>query len=307
MYKSGIPIQESLMEMARGGGSISLRAAIARVVTALRRGTSMNAALYNERLVDSLQARLVEAGEKTGTLESIFPAIATDAQRRIKLRRTVIMKLAYPVFSIVAAILLIPLSTLVSSGFGTYFKEAILPLLGLTAIGAIIVYFVRFMGKRGQNRLYRDKLLLGIPLLGRLMRNFAWARFCRAFALSYGAGMDLRETVRLAVGVMGNQALQEEMAGALSAVDRGSPLSNFFTASLTTPQIITDLLGTGEQTGRFDEMMNSAANHFEELSERQLMAFTTALYVLAFLLSSVYIGYKVITFYTGLFKMEMSF
>ncbi|MBF0563943.1 MAG: type II secretion system F family protein [Nitrospirae bacterium] len=310
MYKSGIPLEESLAEIAGGTGgggrSIAFEAAITRVINGLHRGVSLSAALYGEGLVDTLQVRLVEVGQKSGNLEFVFSAIASDAQRRITLRRTVIGRLAYPVLLIPAAILLIPLSTLVSSGFGAYFKAAILPLIELSGIGAGIIYLLRFMGKRGANRIYRDRLLLSIPILGRWVRNMSWARFCRAFALSYGAGLEMRETVRLAISVMGNHAMQEENMGAVNTVDSGRPLSYFFRASKTTPHIITDMLGTGEQTGNLDEMTNSAANHFEELSERQLVVLTTVLYAMVFVSVSIYIAYKVITFYTNLFKMEMS-
>jgi type II secretory pathway component PulF len=89
-------------------------------------------------------------------------------------------------------------------------------------LGVAILLFVLRLSPAGLR--LRERMILGIPILGSMIRNSLRARFLRAMAFAVDSGMPLPEALRLSAGATGSPALSREADGVASHVDRGRAL-----------------------------------------------------------------------------------
>lgn len=305
-YRSGIPLDESLAEIARTTANQALSHTFERVRLHIQQGMTLTRALALEGLLTRLQATLLELAEQSGTLHKVLPTLIEDASSQIALRRTIVASLSYPVLIVLAVFFLMPLPSLFTTGLGTYTGSVALHLLTLTALVGIPFALYRFMSKGDLRRMNRDRLLLMIPLLGRVISLSAWGRFCRSLATGYAAGLDLEQTIPLALGSMNNQALQYQNRDLATTVTEGKTLSDFFhTHNTGIPSLITQMVATGEQSGTLDVTMHKAAQLIEEDARRFLLVLTTVLAAAIFVLAAAYAAYNIIGFYLNYTRQIM--
>ena len=77
----------------------------------------------------------------------------------------------------------------------------LLAVLGLLGLGAWILTIPAV-------RLEKDRLLLGLPVAGRLLKTVYTAQFASAFSLLYASGISILESLDAAAAVMGNSYIR---------------------------------------------------------------------------------------------------
>src|SRR6185369_9254288 len=91
-----------------------------------------------------------------------------------------------------------------------------------------------------------DGLLLKMPILGTIFRKVAVARFCRTLATLTSSGVPILESLDITARTAGNAIVE--------------PLK----ATGIFPNMVTQMIGVGEQTGALDAMLNKIADFYED-------------------------------------------
>ena len=118
------------------------------------------------------------------------------------------------------------------------------------------LYILRRFIKTPRGRLIYDTIKLKMPLLGKLNRKIAIARFCQTFAGMSAAGVPILRSLAVSANTSGNVIIQDAVLKVAEQVQQGAGLSKPLEATGEFPLMVTRLISAGEQSGNLDTMLN---------------------------------------------------
>lgn len=293
MLHSGVNILKAFQVAGAKSHHPRLQRVSAEIVDDLRKGTEVSTALENRgRAFPPLVIDLVRVADQTGALPEVLLGLADHYDNLIRLRRTFIGQITFPVIQFVAAILIIAgliwlLGMIASSnnstpmdilGFGLVGTHGALTWLGGwagTIVGGTILYFIVSNGLSG--RAFIHSLLLKVPVVGGCLRSFAMARFSWAFALTQQAGMPIRPSLESSLKATGNGAYVAAIPMVVGLVSEGYELSVALKETGLFPRDYLELVRVGETSGTVPETLERLSPQLEEQARRSLSALTATL------------------------------
>lgn len=315
LLAAGIPMNRSLSILAHQasrGQSGVLQIVHAEVTN----GQSLADAMSKfEGLFNRVEIAMVRAGETGGFLDVVLAQIADFQSRERDLKGRIKSALAYPavlagVSVAVLAFLLtyfIPQFSVMFEGMGgtlPALTQAIIALsnavvqhgpltLLILAILGVILY--RVMQSNSAKRQF-ERILLGTPLLGRVIARFCLVRFSRMLGTLIASGVPLIASLRVAREALGNQILADTMKQSIEDVTKGKSLSNSLRhCEKLFPLSTIEMLAVAEEAGRLDQELQRLANVYEQDMDRQLRTLVTMaepllLFIMAALVGTIVIG-----------------
>src|SRR5947209_7573961 len=293
---------------------------------ALIDGRSFSQALREmPRIFPPLFVNLVAAGEASGALPEILLRLVKHLMQAKNLRDRVQQALIYPAFLAVAGAGLItifitymvpqltgfmaqmggalPLPTRIlmqiHHAIITYWWLAI-----LIAIGASVGF--RAFVRTEEGLLTWDRFRLSIPGYGRLIRDRYYAQFARTLGTLIQNGVPLLRALDLVSEIAGNKYLESKLTDVRRAVIDGATLSAALSAQELFPDLLTDMMAVGEQTGNFAETMQTIADVYERELDRTVAVISTLIPIVIVVLIAIVVGAVVYSILTAVFEMTRS-
>lgn len=307
MINAGVPIYRSLTSIEEQTRSGLLKKVIHQIGEHVQAGGSLTDALAQfPYIFTDLQRAMIAVAEQTGGLDIMFGRVSEYIEREYALRQMVKRETFYPKMVLVLAFLLPPLYLLVLNQGAAYFNTAILPIIDILA-GVGIIYTVgRYSLQSYTFRVMYDTFKSHLPYFGNTVRMLALAKFARALAALYAAGVPVQNALVTASEVAGNAYLGAGMRRAAEALVGGASIGEAFQSARVFPPMITSMVSTGETTGNLDAMLEKAADYYEGEASVRLHKSCQMLGVLILLAVGAYVGYVVIKFYVHYFNGLMS-
>jgi type II secretory pathway component PulF len=253
-------------------------------------------------LFDRMQVRMVEAGEAGGLLVEIVRRLAEYLEREFELQLEIKRKTLYPKILLFALIFIPPVPTLVLAGPGAYALEIWTILQYLVLIGIPLWFVARTVLTTKGGRELWDQVKLSLPITGPLVRKIVASRFARTLAALYGAGVPIATAVNLSGEASGNSVLESAAARMQMALERGVSISQALGSSQFFPPIFLGMVSTGEATGNLDEMLDKAADFYEQEALHATIQLVVIMGVLLLLAMAILIAIKIIKFWTGFYS-----
>jgi type IV pilus assembly protein PilC len=232
---------------------------------------------------DVTYVSMIKAAEKTGTTPETLKELAAYIEAAVSVRRKIRSAMIYPIVVLgiafgVGALMVIFVVPTFSELYGSLGQKLPAPtrfLLRLSSLfrsyGFLVLLALAAMGatphllrRTPAGRRIIDRLVLVLPVFGVLAQKFAAARFARTFGSLIRSGVPVLSALDISAGAAGNAIVSEAILRARASVEQGNPLSLGFTGQRVVPAAMVDMLRTGEQTGRIDEMLLSMAQYYEE-------------------------------------------
>lgn len=285
LLAAGVPLDRALAYAAGPATRADLRAAFIDVRERVRAGDALSAALSGHAVFPAVFAPTVAAGESSGALDAALSSLAEHLERAeavsAKLRAALVYPALLGVASVVGIVVILlvvvprfaalitdiggalPWSTRALVAAGNAFSRWWWLLL-LVVVGAVVA--IRRWLAVPRNRLQWHQWQLGWPLLGRFGRSKAAASYTGVLALSLRAGVPLLSAMRLARGVVGNQALTSRLEEAEARVRSGGSVAAALDGIL--PPLSVRLLDAGEASGDLAGMASRAADAADAETQR---------------------------------------
>lgn len=294
MLHSGVNILKSFQVAGAQSLDPKLQHASKQIVDDLRRGKTVADAMREQAgAFPELVIDLVDVAEQTGSLPEVLKALADHYDNLVRLKRTFLGAIAWPVFQLLAAIFIVaglilvlgwiagmnnnqPPTDILGLGLiGT--KGAILWLSGCfgTAFLLYVGYQLLTRGLRGKSMVH--SIALGIPVIGDCLRSFAIARFSWAFALTQQSGMSIEPSLESSLKATGNGAFVASIPQTVAMVREGEDLTTTLLATGLYPRDYLELVRVGETTGTVPEQLERLSPELEERARRSLNMMTSAL------------------------------
>lgn len=292
MLHSGVNIVKSFQVAGSQSLDPQLKRASKEIVDDIRRGTQVAEAMRRQSdAFPELMIDLVDVAEQTGSMPEVLAALADHYDNLVRLRRTFLGAIAWPVFQLLAAVFIVAGLILILGWIAGTRNEKPMDMLGfgLTGTtGALIwlggcfgVAFALFMaykmltkGLQGQSIVH--SVLLQVPVIGACLRSFAVARFSWAFALTQQAGMSIEPSLEASLKATGNGAFAASIPQTVAMVRAGEDLTTTLQATGLYPRDYLELVRVGETTGTVPEALERISPQLEDQARRSLSAMTAA-------------------------------
>ncbi|MCP3038273.1 type II secretion system F family protein [Xanthomonas axonopodis pv. cassiae] len=324
MMKSGVPIVGSLEIIGEGAKNPRMKKMVGEIRTDIEGGLSLNEAISKHPVqFDELYRNLVKAGESAGVLDTVLETVATYKENIEALKGKIKKALFYPamvmaVALIVSSILLIwvvPQFETVFSSFGAElpaFTQMIvncsrfmvswwLPML-LVAIGSAVGLVMGYKRSPKMQHLF-DRLILKVPVIGKIMHDSAIARFARTTAVTFKAGVPLVEALSIVAGATGNKVYEEAVLRMRDDVSVGYPVNLSMKQVNLFPHMVIQMTAIGEEAGALDTMLFKVADYFEQDVNNAVDALSSLLEPMIMIFIGVVVGGMVIGMYLPIFKL----
>jgi len=283
LLESGIDIVTALELLKAQSSNRNLKRVLGDAVSDLRSGNRLSAALgKHPNSFSSVYCRALSVGERTGGLETVLRQMADYMEKEIQTKKTVGNALKYPVIvSIVAFLAIVVIVTFALPAFTGLYAEldVELPLItrmlisvtdwfdqyGLYVIGAMILALglAYVYTRTPEGKLVRDRIVLRIPLLGRVSLLNELAHCCRSMALLFRAGLPLPEVMTLVIDGSENRVVKKVLTDVQQDMIKGEGLSRPMAKSGVFLPMMVQMVAVGEETGNLDVTLMAVAQNFE--------------------------------------------
>jgi general secretion pathway protein F len=149
----------------------------------------------------------------------------------------------------------------------------------LVILGAMVLAWISWRNWLAYpaNRLRFDTFLLRVPVVGRLVRDIAVARFTRTLGTLVSAGIPILSALRIVRDTLGNAALTRAIDQVSDKVTTGQSLADPLERSGHFPPLLVQIVNIGERSGRLEQMLLHAAGSFDRQVNNSLKLFTRIL------------------------------
>ncbi|HOZ46104.1 MAG TPA: type II secretion system F family protein [Candidatus Hydrogenedentes bacterium] len=287
LVESGTPILKSLKALAERGERSGMRNLIGDIAQSVESGSPLWQAFERHpRHFDTVFVNLIKASEASGTLTTVLQRVATYRERRELLKKRIRGGMFYPVVLLLACFgVILFISKFVMPEFQDMFAkfgQAELPgltrgfmattdfinhwwwLCVLVVIGGVCLYRYWWMAAPTR-RLATDRFKLKMPILGPILRKNAIVEMTQLFSLLLRSGLSMMVTLDLVRNAIHNRAMAEVIQKVRDSVERGEGIEPpLRAASGIVPSVVTDMMVTGEESGRLDSITDQIATTYEE-------------------------------------------
>ena len=226
---------------------------------------------------------VVAAGETSGDLAGVLDRLATMLEKNRAMKNKALAALIYPLaLAVVAGGVVTALMTQVVPKIVEQFQsfDAELPLVtrlvvafsnfigayGLYCVMAIALGAVAFWQAMKAPAFKRsfDRGVLGVPLLGNLLRGLDGARFARTLSTLFSGGAPLLDSLIGAQRTVSNDFMRARLAGAIVMVREGASIASAMKRAGVLPPMMTHMVAAGERAGAVPKLLDKAAEQLEE-------------------------------------------
>lgn len=290
MISAGLPLSRALEVLVRQSGNKSFQKTLSVIGEEVRKGKTLSDALRQfPRIFPPLVPAVVAAGEESGSLAQSFSSLAEQLDRIYALGRKLRGALIYPAIIIlvmvaIAILMLIyvvpelsstfaefgvalPLSTRALIGASNMLQHhAIFFISSIIFVGAALIVFSRTrFGRR-----VIDFCALHTPVLREIVVEVNSARTARTLGSLTASGVPIVSSLGVVADVVQNSYYRAVLLRARGTVEKGKTLSSAFAeAGKLYQPYFSEMVASGEETGKLGEMLKEAALFYEAEVEQK--------------------------------------
>ncbi|MCE1241453.1 MAG: type II secretion system F family protein [Azonexaceae bacterium] len=324
MMRSGVPLLQAFDIVGRGHANPSVGKLLLDIKADVETGSSLSQAFKKYPLhFDALYCNLVGAGEHAGILESLLDRLATYKEKILAIKSKIKSALFYPVAVLVVAfvitavimIFVIPAFKDVFQSFGADLPAPTLMVISISdffvaywwaifgVIGGGIYAFLESWKRSEKIQFTMDRLLLRLPIFGEIVRKSVIARWTRTLSTMFAAGVPLVESLESVGGASGNYVYKIATRQIQSEVATGTSLTVSMQNANVFPNMVTQMVAIGEESGALDSMLSKVADFFEQEVDDAVEAMSSLMEPMIMVVLGTLIGGMVVAMYLPLFKL----
>jgi type IV pilus assembly protein PilC len=282
LVRAGITIIDCLNSVAVQTENPLLAKTMQQVRLDVMTGSTLADAMRKHpKVFSEMYISLVQAGEVGGVLESTLETAATQFDKEADLREKIKSAFVYPAIVLIGSIAVVFfMLVFIVPVFANVYQQfhAELPPITqfLVSLSYVIVHYflfvlvgvvLAFLGIRKYiespaGRYVYDQMKLKLPLLGKLNRKIAVARFTQTFAGATRAGVPILSTLAVSAQTCGNVVIMKAIKKVAGFVKEGTSISVPLEATGEFPSMVTRMIAAGEHSGNLDEMLEEIAKFY---------------------------------------------
>lgn len=324
MIKAGIPMMTLLQTLETQTDNPRLR----KIITAMGQDISEGISLYDSfrkhpRVFSPLYCSMIRAGESSDALPQVMDRLIHILEHEHKIRSDIRSTLQYPIIVIlflsVAFFLLLtfvvpkfsqifikagielPLITRLCIYFYTFLTNywVIVAVLVVGGLTALLAYF-----KTQDGKLFKDALLLKMPLLGALFQKAAMSRFASIFSILQASGVAVLDSMGILSETINNAAISKELEQLSEKLEEGQGIAVPLRQSRYFTPIVINMTAIGEETGNLEDMLTEIADHYDAELDFAMKRFSDSLGPILTVGLAVVVGFFALAIYLPMLEIS---
>lgn len=326
MVEAGLPLTDAL-EILERQESGKLKFIVKETLVAIQGGSSLSDALevYKEVFGDIYISSL-RAGEAAGVIDKVLLELSENLEKKEEFFGKVKGAMIYPIIVVVGMIgvifivmtFVIPKLTGLYKEFGT---EMPLPTRILMFVSDFVVQiafvfpiliiagfvFFKYYAKRPNIKAKIDGLKLKLPIIGPLNEATLMTDISRTLSMLISTGVPLIDSVEIIGRSTGNIIFEKAFKRVSERVEKGFSLSDAMREQIVFPDILVEMVATGEQTGKLDKTLGNISHYFEVEAEQRVKTLTSAIEPLIMIVLGVGVGFLVFAVIMPIYSLTSQF
>ena len=324
LIKANIPLVEALTAIAEQVDNPILSEAISDCKNMVNEGLSLHKALAKyPNVFDNIFISMAEAGEMSGTLDTILLRLAEFTEAQAELRQRVVGALTYPIIMMVVITLVIfglftkvlpeilaifesmpdmtlPAMTQIVSDISKVFVDQWYVFAGVL-VGSVLMFLSWKNSSEGRKSW--DGILLKLPIVGEVARMVAISRFTRTLSTLLAGGVPMLNALSIVRNVVDNHVLAIAIDEARDNISEGESIAGPLKKSGHFPPIVVHMVSIGEKTGDLENMLTLVADAYDFQVKSKIDTLTTLLNPIMTLIIGVVIFVIIISIIVPMFDM----
>ncbi len=324
MMKAGVPLLQAFDIVGRGHANPAVGKLLLDIKAEVETGSSLSQAFRKYPLYfDNLYCNLVSAGEQAGILDSLLDRLATYKEKILAIKGKIKSALFYPISIMVVAFVIVtvimifvipafkdvfksfgadlPAPTLIVIAISDFFLAYWWAIFGVLG-GGIYTFFYTWKRSLAMQIAF-DRFALRLPIFGEIIRKAVIARWTRTLATMFSAGVPLVESLDSVGGAAGNNVYKVGTRQIQNEVSSGTNLTTAMQNSELFPNMVTQMVAIGEESGALDSMLSKVADFFEAEVDDAVAALSSLMEPMIMVVLGVLIGGLVVAMYLPIFKL----
>ncbi|MFH0731406.1 MAG: type II secretion system F family protein [Candidatus Omnitrophota bacterium] len=323
LINAGISLLRSLEITSEQVTSRRLNEALLGTKKDVAGGSSLSDSIAKyPKIFSRFWVNIIETGEATGQLGFALEQLAPYLEATAAFKRKIINALIYPavilgvafVAIIVFVMKLIPMFANIYSGFGAelpLFTQIVFNIsmtikkFILLEIGLIvgIIFMFRSYQRTASGKRTIDKFLLAAPIVGNLVRQISGVRFAKGLSMLIKSGTPILHAMDIVIESAGNVIIMDVLTKVKENVRQGKTMSAPMIESDVFPDMLSHMVGVGEESGELANMLEKAALFYQERVDATITRLT-ALFEPALIVGiGVIVGALVVAMYLPIFNL----
>ena len=324
ILRAGIPIARTVHLIADKTTDKVLKRILTQVAEDVEAGRSISAS-FEERggkLLPPTFVDTIRAGEETGSIDTAFNTMHRHLDKQTRMGARVRGALAYPVFVLFIAVIVVivimvkvvPTFTAIFDSYGAelpgitkaliaishFFSRWWMVLLG---VGIVIYIAYKLYGNTEEGRLNLARTARKLPVLGNINELNSASQFANSMATMLSAGLPLTRAISITAKVIDNYFVSQEIGKLSGRLEEGHGLGVSLRESACMPDILTDMVAVGEETGELQSTMETVASCYDNELEQAINAAIAKLEPTLLVFMAIVAGFIVIAVYMAMFSM----
>ena len=324
MISAGIPIVKIVRSLA-AEEKANFSKTLYQIADDVEQGDTFSGALRKHpRVYSRLYTALVESGEESGKLDVIMDQLADYLETVAEVRMKVKSALRYPIFifSFIALIFMafilfvIPRFSQIYSSFDAELPRPTQLVMDFSAmvrsnvllallVVAVIILLIRMLLRTERGAYLFDKLKLHLPAVGPIFKKSVLSRLARTMAVLVHSGMPIVQVLNIVRRAADNKVYERGVIETKRRVEEGQPLTDALEGTKIFPELLLQMVSTGEQSGSLDLMFHKVAEFYEKQVKTSVEGLVTLIEPLAIVFLGVAVGSLIVIRYLPIFRLGM--
>ncbi len=327
MLSSKVPPVESLRILVTQIKNRNLSEKILQIAEDVEGGTNLSKAfsVYPE-IFSPLYINMIKSGEASGKLSDSLNYIADHLEKDYYLMSKIKGVMVYPAFillvltAVFLAIMLwiipniksifekseqeIPPLTKLTIAVSDLFinQGMVLLLIFIVFVGAAIAFLMSRKGKE-----FLSIYSLNIPLIGDFFKKIYLARFAENLSTLISGGLPIIQSLEIAGDVVGNEVYKSVILEAKKSVLKGETISSVLVRfPKIMPPLFTQMVQTGERTGRLDNVLLNVVNFYQIEIERTLESLISIIEPVLIVFLGLMVAFLAVAVLLPIYKLSMA-
>lgn len=325
LLKAKIPLVDSLSAVSDQVEHPILKEALGESKNLVNEGSTFAKTLERyPKVFNKIFLSMVEAGEASGTLDTILIRLAEFTEAQDQLNSKVKSALMYPVIMLViTVVLLMGLFVFVIPQMVAVFESApelqlpwysvaIIDLSGFMvnywyilfgiAFGMYIV-FLNWKNSPNGSRQW-DAISLKLPMFGPMTRMVAVSRFTRTLATLLTGGVPMLQALDIVKNVVDNAILADAIDDARNNITEGENIATPLKRSGQFPPIVIHMVSIGEKTGELENMLIQVSDAYDFQVRNKVDGLTNIMGPVVIVVMGIVIAIIVFAIMVPMFEMS---
>lgn len=325
MLDAGTSLHSALDNMQRSGSPSST---VYPVISQLKKDVSNGATFADAlgkhpQLISGVQLKLISAGEQGGFLPEIINKVVDFEARQHQLRNSIVGALTYPAVLMLVSLLVcmfvllvvfpqfkemfsslndqLPFISRLMFSLSNQLTENSMVVVPLFGAGSVL-FLSWALSDSGKTRF--RKVLFKIPYIRTMYINYAISQMARVLGLALEHGVSVSDALFYLKGTFANTEMGETLDDVEELVESGQGLSAGFSRSKHMPDLVKQLVSTGEESGSLARVFSKLATHYETEIDRQVSLLGKIAEPVMLLIMGVLIGGLVSALILPIFKLS---